>query len=216
MNKAEFLAALSGELASVTTEEREAALDYYSEYFADAGVENEPSVLEELGSPAQVAANIRSNCGSVPAPIRPAGDYHKDGAGKAHATAQAAVPPNNTNRTILLVLLAVVTFPIWVGFLGGAFGVLVGILATLFALFVAGIALAVGGIAVVVASIFVFTVSVPSALLTAGIGMILLAVGLLLTAGMVFLIGKGVPAAGRAIGSLFQSLFHNRKAGGTQ
>ena len=145
MNKAEFLAALSGELASVTTEEREAALDYYSEYFADAGVENEPSVLEELGSPAQVAANIRSNCGSVPAPIRPAGDYHKDGAGKAHATAQAAVPPNNTNRTILLVLLAVVTFPIWVGFLGGAFGVLVGILATLFALFVAGIALAVGG-----------------------------------------------------------------------
>ena len=50
MNKAEFLAALSGELASVTTEEREAALDYYSEYFADAGVENEPSVLEELGS----------------------------------------------------------------------------------------------------------------------------------------------------------------------
>lgn len=60
MSKNDFLAQLSGLLADISPEEREEALDYYKEYIEDAGYENEAAVLEELGSPMEVAAEIKS------------------------------------------------------------------------------------------------------------------------------------------------------------
>lgn len=60
MNKDAFLAQLSGLLADISPEEREEALDYYKEYIEDAGYENEAAVLDELGSPTEVAAEIKS------------------------------------------------------------------------------------------------------------------------------------------------------------
>jgi uncharacterized membrane protein len=36
-------------------------MDYYNEYFDDAGPENEQKVIEELGSPAQIAARIKAD-----------------------------------------------------------------------------------------------------------------------------------------------------------
>ena len=47
-------------LADVPAAEREEALQYYNDYFEDAGAENEQSVIESLGSPAKVAENIKA------------------------------------------------------------------------------------------------------------------------------------------------------------
>ncbi len=58
MTRDEFLRRLSAALESLPDEEREAALEYYEEYFADAGPENEQDVLEELGSPEEAARQI--------------------------------------------------------------------------------------------------------------------------------------------------------------
>lgn len=50
---------LSWLLQDISTEERQAALDYYEGYFEEAGEGQEQEVLSRLGSPEKVAAEIR-------------------------------------------------------------------------------------------------------------------------------------------------------------
>lgn len=59
MTKYEFLGDLSRLLSDLPEEERDQALLYYEDYFADAGPENEQQVIEELQSPEAVAALIK-------------------------------------------------------------------------------------------------------------------------------------------------------------
>lgn len=58
MNRLEFMGKLERLLAGISPGEREEALQFYNEYFNDAGVENEDGVIEALGSPEAVAATI--------------------------------------------------------------------------------------------------------------------------------------------------------------
>lgn len=60
MNRKEFLAQLSRLLWDIPEADRKDALEYYENYFEDAGEENEPSVIQELGSPGKVAAIIKA------------------------------------------------------------------------------------------------------------------------------------------------------------
>lgn len=58
MNRREFMGALERLLVSIPEEERGEVLQYYEDYFEDAGSENEENVIKELGSPEKVAAMI--------------------------------------------------------------------------------------------------------------------------------------------------------------
>lgn len=60
MNKEIFLRDLRRFLADMPEEEREQALTYYEDYFEDAGPDNEQKVIQELGSPIDVAKQIKS------------------------------------------------------------------------------------------------------------------------------------------------------------
>ena len=51
MNKEEFLMKLEALLLDVPGDERREALEYYRNYFEDAGQENEAKIIEELESP---------------------------------------------------------------------------------------------------------------------------------------------------------------------
>ena len=59
MNRTEFMTQLERLLQSISPSEREEALQYYNDYFDDAGAENEQEVIEALGNPARVAENIK-------------------------------------------------------------------------------------------------------------------------------------------------------------
>lgn len=61
MTKYEFLGDLSRLLSDLPEEERKQALHYYEDYFADAGEDKEQSVLEELGTPADIARQIKED-----------------------------------------------------------------------------------------------------------------------------------------------------------
>jgi len=69
MNKETYLEALKREIAALPADEQESALQYYADYFDDAGSENEQKVIAELGSPAELGAFIRSRFSCVPAEI---------------------------------------------------------------------------------------------------------------------------------------------------
>lgn len=59
MNRVDFMNQLEGLLQSISSTEREEAIQYYNDYFDDAGEENEQDVIEALGNPARVAENIK-------------------------------------------------------------------------------------------------------------------------------------------------------------
>ena len=60
MSYEQFMRELEVLLAGVPDEEKEEALQYYADYFADAGKENEEQVLRELESPQKTAALIKA------------------------------------------------------------------------------------------------------------------------------------------------------------
>lgn len=93
MTKYEFLGDLSRLLKDLPEEERKQALHYYEDYFADAGEDNEQEVLNELGSPENIAELIKADS--------PDEITYGDGA-STHATAplqpyKAAGPEHSEN-----------------------------------------------------------------------------------------------------------------------
>lgn len=63
MDRYEFMWKLKSLLSDIPEQEREEALQYYNDYFEDAGKENEASVIASLGSPEKVAENIKKDVG---------------------------------------------------------------------------------------------------------------------------------------------------------
>lgn len=61
MSRIEFIEKLESLLSDIPSDERKEALQYYNNYFDDAGEENEEKVIKELGSPEQVAAIIKAD-----------------------------------------------------------------------------------------------------------------------------------------------------------
>lgn len=61
MNRKDFMNELEKLLTSIPYEEKKEALQYYTDYFEDAGEENEMQVIEELGRPEKVAATIMAD-----------------------------------------------------------------------------------------------------------------------------------------------------------
>ena len=61
MTRNDFMNKLKSLLQEMPESEREEALQYYNDYFDDAGIDNEQEVLESLGSPEQVAASIKDD-----------------------------------------------------------------------------------------------------------------------------------------------------------
>lgn len=60
MNRTEFIKRLEELLQDIPAEEREEAVQYYQNYFDDAGPEHETEIIQELESPEKVAATIKA------------------------------------------------------------------------------------------------------------------------------------------------------------
>lgn len=66
MSRWEFMRQLESLLSDISPNEREEALQYYNDYFNDAGRENEQEVIKALGSPAQVAKIVKDGLNDNP------------------------------------------------------------------------------------------------------------------------------------------------------
>ena len=61
MNREEYLAKLRHYLKKLPQAEYENAMEHFTEYFDEAGAENEAKVIEELGSPKEAASELLKN-----------------------------------------------------------------------------------------------------------------------------------------------------------
>ena len=334
MNRAEFMRRLTELLGDVAPTEREEAIQYYNDYFDDAGEENESGVIASLGTPEELARTIkaglndggnsgeftesgfsgytqmpkdeivkvkdedaagRTDTGAGQAGAayseaagsggaqgsgefrgtqsgngyyegayykRPEGDgvyggrqdtrnyrnpyeesgsressagrtygqntsyeqsgnygtgtsYEQSGSygtGTSYGQGKAAKEPMSGGMIALIVVLAVLTSPVWIGLLGGFLGVATGVIAVLFALFltflIIGVVFIVVAIALLVTGVTLLFSAPLGALCVIGCGLVLFALGLVGIWVMVALAGLAIPAFVRGIVSLCQKIFH--------
>lgn len=224
MNRRQFMNALERLLRDIPENEREEALQYYNDYFDDAGEENEASVIEELGSPQQVARTIREGMNGSD------GEYTENGYEDSRFRNHQDISPDyqpvqetNTREKksgnpwkllcIILVclILGPIVIPLGIGLLAVIAGLVIAAICLIGGVGLIGFVPLLVGIAAIVVGIIRMAVfpSVGFALL--GIGCLALALGILTTLLTVWIFTKLVPGIIRGIVALIR--FPLRKAG---
>lgn len=215
MNRWEFMKALERLLLDIPIEEREEALKYYNDYFDDAGEENAESVISKLGSPQEVAAQIRKDYessnvnpdmdnmeerGYLNTPIDNREKYSSDKQDKNKMS---------TGVIILIVILCILASPLLVGVAGALFGIIVAFLGIYISVVIVAAAGAfaglVSGVVLVVGGIIKGVYSPMGAIATIGIGLISLAIGVLCLICTVLLTGVLIPLIVKATRSIVGS-----------
>lgn len=229
MTREEFLRRLNELLSDVTDEERAEAIRFYEEYLDDAGPEQEAQVLAELGSPEKVAAIIRANVPGSRVQPEPQAAQAQSGPAAPGAGAAAAIPlppyarpgavppapprKGMSDRTILLIILAVVLFPLWIGLAGTIFGILMGLVGAALGLFFGGVGTVVGIVAVLAANTpAAFAAGWPTGLFMVGLCLLGLALGIALIAVAVWLVAWLLPACWRLIMRAWRALTGKKEA----
>lgn len=212
MTRREFMQRLENLLLDLPDNERREAIQYYNDYFDDAGPENEAKVIQELGSPELVAHTIRT-------------DASENGAYTEHGyedrrfdrpTPSVRTPKKpNLWKTACIILLCLILIPIiapiFLAILMVFVSVLLGIVGITVGIVVASIALPLSGILLIGYGIWRLFLLPGMGLTLSGIGCILLAVGILLFLLTVWIIRVLLPLCLRGIISFIR--FPLRKAG---
>ena len=192
MNRQEFIARLEQALHGMPVEERRRAVEYYENYFDEAGEENLETVLQELGAPEKVAADILKDFNDGFATKFEQKQHIKD-----------KFQSLDNGQKLLMILLAAIAVvcivPAVVGVVGGVGGVVLGLLAAVLAVFCCipvlaitawccAVACGIGAVAV----LFAAQESIV-ALLLLGIALICSAIGILLVKVTVYLFRSVFP-----------------------
>ena len=229
MNKEEFLKRLEQLLLDISEEERADALAFYRSYFEDAGEGNEASILQELESPEKVAEIIKKDLGvegkqdTYTSGLYGSSAYGSGSTGFYGTKVQPTMEQlkqenkkNKTEKTVLWVVLAVLTSPIWltvlavlaaiaVAVLACVFGLAVSVVAVMAALVVCGFVLAGIGIG------YMATEGIVIGMGLLGGGLIVLALGVLSVWLVVWCFGWFVPWAVKGIAKLCKKPFEKKK-----
>ena len=118
-----------------------------------------------------------------------------------------------SDRTILLIILAVVLFPLWIGLAGTVFGILMGLVGAVLGLFFGGVGTVVGIVAVLAANTpAAFAAGWPTGLFMVGLCLLALALGIALIAVAVWLVAWLLPACWRLILRAWRALTGKKEA----
>lgn len=215
MNRKEFLSRLEQALQEMPAEECRRAVEYYENYFDEAGPEKEQEVLEQLGTPEKVAEDI----------LR---DYRESSQGDNQQSASERKRPtfqqmktsfqslNTTQKALTLLLLVVaacVIVPIGIGIIGGIGGFLIAVIGTICMVFLLVPALAVAAwaamVGLLIAGGFVVSANPIAGLLLFGLALICAACGILLVQLTKYLFGSVFPDVIRKIVSFIRNIGHH-------
>ena len=185
MTKVEYLAKLDKYLHKLTQEDYQEAMNYFREYFEEAGPENEAQVIAELGTPKESAQDIISRL------------LDEKIVGKEKT-------PRNRVTTIWIAILAVMATPVALPLALFLFLVIVAI----FALGVAAIATVLSlGVAFLTSGIYMLfdswsylTISFSATALSFGLGLLALGLSILalLTTGAICkIVGRSIVTLAR-------------------
>lgn len=201
MNRIEFMDSLGEILRELSAEERAAAIQFYNDYFEDAGLENEAHVIAELGSPQKVASTIKAGLVEQRESHSEYVEYGETGYTDTRFEEKEELinrtTPNKTEENIgkkepkeqnvvqiLLLVLGIifigipVILPLTVAALTTILAILIAISAIFVGLIVAAVVVMVSGIVVFIIGLSQIISALPSALLLSGVGMLLFVFGM--------------------------------------
>lgn len=227
MNRIDFMNELRALLLDILPEEREEAMQYYNDYFDDAGVENEASIIKELGSPQKVADTIKAGLGTTD---ESSSEYRETGYADTrfedcemparregyrsteNVHDKKKEPWTSQPLKVLLVILIVlvgapVVLPVFGGVLVAIIAVLIAVVAVVAAVLVSGIAVGIGGIVLIGTGFTQIFHSVPIACGLIGGGLLMAALGAAGTALMWWICVKIIPPVFRWIVELCRKPF---------
>lgn len=220
MNRREFILRLEQALRDMPEEERRRAVEYYENYFDEAGPENEQEVLHNLGAPEKAAADILRDYQDMAEPSRQdTGDRKQRNGTKitdhTHRMRDNFQTMDNGQKLLLIVLAIfaiVIIAPVCVGIVGGIGGIFIGLICVIFAIFLVVPALdLVAWVCAITFAILAGATVVsnpPTALLSLGIALICAALGILLWRLTVYLFCTTFPALIRGIANFFRGILH--------
>lgn len=233
MTRNEYLTRLAELLQDIPVEERVSAMEYYNDYFDDAGEENEEQVIRELGSPEQVAAEVKTGLGKTEGKTE---ETSRTGAYREPVTDERQSSYSYGNHSqyqsgdqkqekkeswssngwkiALVVLLAIILIPIGgpviVSVIGTLFGLIVAAFFIFIALVIVAICLVIAGVILAGNGILAIGTSFAAACVIIGIGLILAAIGCAATVGTIWLCMIALPVMYRFIVNLCRKPFQKK------
>ena len=168
MNKTEYMTILTYKLRRLPKEDYDRAIEYFEEYFAEAGPENEEAAIEDLGNPEEAAKELIMNL----------------------AVKNVAEPPKTVKRGlsavwigILGICAAPIALPVAFALIAVLIAFLVTILAFIFSIVVGAVCVAASGIVAVIGGFVILFHSFADGIATLGTGIFSLGAGALLVYG---------------------------------
>lgn len=231
MNRIEFMTELASLLQDIPAEERRDAMQYYNDYFDDAGEGQEQQVIEELESPKKVAEKIKAdmtgfrqeeekpNMPATKEQTQQSRQQTQQGYQQTQQGYQQAPPPKSdrTSKIILIIAIVLVGLPIVLPVGLGGLCVVSGVVISLFALFlglvIAAGAIAVTGIALFVSGLLCLVPELAVGFALMGIGMILTVIGAVALVGAVKLCMAAIPGICRGIVWICRRPFQRKAVG---
>lgn len=235
MNKAEFMAELERLLQNIPESERVEALNYYEEYFSDAGVENEQKVIAELESPIKVADNIKdglranmdAGSGTNHSAYQSGSAYQNGTAYQGSTVYQGNTFYQNSTDTqtqtkqsmptwaiVLIIIGCVICSPAIIGGVAALFGMFCaaffGLIGLIFGFGAAGICMIIAGIMLTILGFAKVFIGPFGGLLLAGGGLLVAALGVLFLMFTIWLCGCALPALCRGIAWLCKKPFEKK------
>ena len=214
MSKDTYLARLEALLAGIPPEERQAAMEYYTDYLEDAGPEGEQAAMDHLGSPEKVAAAILEGLSGDTF----GGEWTEKGyeASAPHRdvpdSREKIQKRERKKRGILgiLILVAVMAFcgiPVFTIIASVALAAAAAVVTVCFGGIVVVLALAVAGIALIISGLIKIVTSPGMGAMLAGSGFLCLAAALLLLLLCLWMFRTVIPGILNGISRLFYRIF---------
>lgn len=219
MNREEYMRLLAIALKDIPQSEKDEALQYYNDYFDDAGEENEQEVIKSLGSPASLAESIQKEFSTGVVKFEP---YRNTSGQSAYQTAYSNNASESNKKKMsggmiaLIIILIVLASPMILAVGATALSIIISIFGTIFGVVVALASVVFVLVCLVVACIVVAfslgMISPFSAVVLVGIGLASIGVCIFLIMAIVWLFGVAIPWVVKGIVKLFKKIFGKKGA----
>lgn len=212
MNREEYMKRLERALNGISESEKAEALQYYRDYFDDAGVENEQEVMEALGTPENLAETIKKEQMGQQDSFEQNADSEDTYVGATKENEDNKKKNKLSGGTIAaIVILAILASPIILTVAAAVASALVGVVVAIFSAVVSVIAVVLALILVVViciVAVFLFAgISPFFSVILAGIALMVAGVCVFLIMAVVWLFGMALPWLIKGIIKLCKKIF---------
>lgn len=196
MTRNEYMEQLKKYLKRLPKEDYDNAIEYFSEYFDEAGPENEQQVMEELGQPREAARELllnllqesvgggKDSTGEKTAALPEAGSVVQERSTAGQNAHDSTKNKRSPGKIILLAILVLCASPVSLVLLISAltvlFAVVVVIASVIFSLGVTSVAAIAGGILLAGFGAMLILKSVAAACMMAGSGFLMAGAGILI------------------------------------